>query len=308
MEIPILSIIIAIYNAEKTISRCIDSILKQSFSNFEVLLINDGSKDLSGDICEKYADKDKRIRVFHKNNGGVCSARNLGLDNMRGMWFTFVDSDDELTSDALNIKWETLKEDLIILPFFTINLSGKKELIEFSKVKDISNKTSFFYNDINNNSIKYICSKIYRRDTLGNIKFDSNIRFSEDTLFNLTYISKCVTIRPIFHPFYIYYKDDIIFWNKYEHSITESVYSLKILHTAYMNSNLYCPQIAIDIFFNFKRLCQNDINKAPSLWYNNNVVKTVYNTIKHHLGWKQRLHYCIMSIPILFKLKSRVSK
>ena len=81
---PIISVIIPIYNAESTLRRCLDSIITQTFTDFECLLVNDGSMDRSGEICEEYANKDSRVRVFHKENGGVSSARNVGLDNARG--------------------------------------------------------------------------------------------------------------------------------------------------------------------------------------------------------------------------------
>ena len=93
-NIPKISVIIPVYNAEKYLYRCIDSVLVQTFTNWELLLIDDGSKDSSGVICDEYAAKDARVRVFHKENGGVSSARNLGLDNARGEWVAFVDSDD----------------------------------------------------------------------------------------------------------------------------------------------------------------------------------------------------------------------
>lgn len=99
---PLVSIIVPIYNAEKTLRRCIDSILSQTFSDWELLMIDDGSTDQSGTICDQYAIKDKRIKVFHKKNGGVSSARNLGLDNARGEWITFVDADDQIISNSLN--------------------------------------------------------------------------------------------------------------------------------------------------------------------------------------------------------------
>ena len=83
---PKISVIVPVYNVEKYLRRCIDSILVQTFTDFELLLIDDGSKDKSGEICDEYAKKDKRVRVFHKVNGGVSSARNLGLDYAKGQW------------------------------------------------------------------------------------------------------------------------------------------------------------------------------------------------------------------------------
>ena len=91
---PVISVIGPVYNVEPYLAQCINSILSQSFEDFEVLLVDDGSKDKSGAICDEYARKDSGVRVFHKENGGVSSARNLGLDNVRGEWIAFVDSDD----------------------------------------------------------------------------------------------------------------------------------------------------------------------------------------------------------------------
>lgn len=78
---PIISIIVPVYNAEKTLNKCVDSILNQTFQDWELLLIDDGSTDRSGELCNEYAAKDQRIKVFHKKNGGVSSARNIGLDH-----------------------------------------------------------------------------------------------------------------------------------------------------------------------------------------------------------------------------------
>ena len=97
-----ISVIVPVYNTEKYLHRCVDSILAQTFTDFELLLIDDGSTDSSGAICDEYAQKDSRVRVFHKENGGVSSARNLGLDKAKGKWVTFVDSDDWIKESFLN--------------------------------------------------------------------------------------------------------------------------------------------------------------------------------------------------------------
>ena len=84
-----ISVIVPVYNSEKTLARCVDSILSQTFSDFELLLVDDGSTDSSGKMCDDYALKDHRVHVFHKKNGGVSSARNLGLDHANGKWIAF---------------------------------------------------------------------------------------------------------------------------------------------------------------------------------------------------------------------------
>ena len=110
----IVSIIVPVYNAEKFLRRCIDSILAQTFTDWELLLIDDGSKDASGNICDEYATKDGCIRVFHKENGGVSSARNLGLDHAKGEWVTFVDSDDYIEENFLKSFEGNLDADLVV--------------------------------------------------------------------------------------------------------------------------------------------------------------------------------------------------
>lgn len=100
---PKVSIVVPVYRVEKYLRECLDSILAQTFTDWECLLVDDGSPDKSGEICDEYAQKDIRIRVYHKENGGVSSARNVGLDNMTGEWLMFVDADDAIAPNALEI-------------------------------------------------------------------------------------------------------------------------------------------------------------------------------------------------------------
>lgn len=102
-EIPQMSIIVPVYKTEKYLRRCIQSILSQTFSNFELILIDDGSPDNSGIICDEYAKKDKRVKVFHQKNGGVSNARNKGIEHAQGTWISFIDSDDYVENLIMNI-------------------------------------------------------------------------------------------------------------------------------------------------------------------------------------------------------------
>ena len=105
----LVSIIVPIYNVENYLRQCLDSILSQTYQNFECLLINDGSPDHSADICREYVEKDSRFRYFEKENGGVSSARNLGIERSKGQYITCIDSDDWVDSDYIrDLKWETI--------------------------------------------------------------------------------------------------------------------------------------------------------------------------------------------------------
>ncbi len=97
----LVSIIVPVYNAEKYLDRCVDSVKAQTYTNWELLLVDDGSKDASPLMCDKYASEDKRIRVFHQQNGGICAARNTGIKNIKGDYFFFCDNDDRIEPDAI---------------------------------------------------------------------------------------------------------------------------------------------------------------------------------------------------------------
>ena len=122
------SCIIPVYNTEKYLPRCIESVLAQTFVDWELLLIDDGSTDASGSICDEYAAKDERIRVFHKENGGISSARNVGLNYAQGEWIFFVDSDDSLPKTSLESLLSRSSDANIIAGGFFFVLGGIKSL------------------------------------------------------------------------------------------------------------------------------------------------------------------------------------
>ena len=117
---PVISVIVPVYNTEKYLSRCIDSILTQTFTDLELLLVDDGSTDKSGIICDEYALKDSRVRVFHKENGGVSFARNLGVQEARGNWIAFVDADDWILETYLANFVNNIKKDTQLIVATTI--------------------------------------------------------------------------------------------------------------------------------------------------------------------------------------------
>ena len=118
MTVPLISIIVPVYNVEKYIDKCISSILQQTYPRIELLLIDDGSPDKSGIICDMYAQKDNRVRVFHKPNAGVSAARNTGINNAKGEFITFVDSDDWLEPDCIRRSLNIInKNELDLLQF-----------------------------------------------------------------------------------------------------------------------------------------------------------------------------------------------
>lgn len=115
MDNELISVVVPIYNVEKYLRQCLDSIQNQTYQNFECLLINDGSPDNSADICREYVEKDSRFKYFEKENGGLSDARNYGIRQSKGSYLTFVDSDDWLENDALQQLYDALKKKMQIL-------------------------------------------------------------------------------------------------------------------------------------------------------------------------------------------------
>ena len=218
----IISVIVPVYKAEKYLHRCVDSILAQTYTDFELLLIDDGSPDNSGAICDEYAAKDSRVRVFHKKNGGVSSARNLGLDNARGEWISFVDSDDWLDVSCLGKLTQKMDADLIRCSIESTDGTlwtaedYKYEIKEFVKNYEEDPLT------------RTPCGALYKNQIVreNNIYFDSCVRFGEDMMFNFQYLLKSQSVRLLGFIGYTYYNNGETPALKYDLSLDEIKYSL----------------------------------------------------------------------------------
>ena len=188
------SVIIPVYNAETYLHQCIRSVLDQAYSNFELLLINDGSTDSSGQICENYAKKDSRIRVFHKKNGGVSSARNLGIKSATGEWITFIDSDDFISGNYFKPILEFKNQDYIIINSNQLHNDIKSIFRSYEskvlKLNEFLNNYSLF------TDFATPWGRFFRKSIISenSIFFDEQLNKGEDVLFNLEYIFHCQTV------------------------------------------------------------------------------------------------------------------
>ena len=187
-NMPVISIIVPVYNVEKYLHRCIDSILAQTFPDFECILIDDGSPDNCPAICDEYAEKDGRIIVIHQKNAGVSAARNTGLDKASGEWIGFVDSDDWLEPNALGKLYNKQREtnaDIVTGRYRNIYNNSKKTAVSKFENKFKNNLVDLFMN----NNIKMLWGKLYRK-----ILFDGYIvpseNMAEDLFVNVQILSK----------------------------------------------------------------------------------------------------------------------
>lgn len=199
-----ISVIVPIFNAEKYLHRCIKRILAQDYTDYELLLIDDGSIDNSATICDEFAKYDNRIRVFHKENGGVSSARNWGLDKAIGEYIMFVDSDDYMLPGMLEVMVSTLKAksaDLVVCGTTETGGGYWRPIadVDYSINQLKENFVSLLHTEL----LSPPWNKIYKKEIIGSNRFCEDISFGEDLLFNIQYLEKCENISLIKEsPFY----------------------------------------------------------------------------------------------------------
>ena len=207
----LISVIMPAYNAEKWIEEAIESILEQTYSNWELIIINDGSVDNTVKVCERYAQSDKRIRIFTQNNQGPSAARNYGLSMIKGDYFTIIDCDDTLRHDSLQLYLEAAEKydaDTVIAGYRMINAQSGRERVFLS-----DKEMTFTINEnINIEQVERLLqlglmasnwNKLYRK-RLAKLSFDEKLSLNEDVLFSLTALSNSEIVAVIPHPLYEY--------------------------------------------------------------------------------------------------------
>ncbi len=204
---PKVSIIIPVYRAELYLSKCVDSIISQTFLDWELLLVEDGSPDRSGEICDEYARRDSRIRVFHKPNGGVSSARNLGLKNATGEWITFVDADDWISQQTLETCSSYFSTyDVIRFSMKIVNDERDESKNRYRKLKYNTEKGEIIDKVLSRSSLLCVCGGVYKSELFQrtNIQFDTTLIMAEDWLVLLKLLAGSKSIVDLPEVFYFY--------------------------------------------------------------------------------------------------------
>lgn len=291
MSTPFFSIIVPCYNIDKYIRKCIDSIICQSFTNFELILVDDGSTDNTGVICDECRLKDNRINVIHQSNSGVSVARNVGIDNAKAEWIIFVDPDDWLELNAVEIIYKTILAQNADLYMFDYFQEYKNKCIEknlFSETKLLSENDIYSlriapFNQliINGKQIEYetnvIWNKVYKTSVLkkSNLQFDPKARKGQDVIFN-------AEAYQIFNSYY-YIKAPLYHYRYLESSITNRY-----------NPNVrYYNEIA---FQHYERIIkQYNLSKEYYRSYYIRVLTRLYSCLrlyyfhdKNTMAWKQK--------------------
>ena len=194
---PKVSIVVPIYNVEKYLEQCIDSIINQTLKDIEIILVDDGSPDNCPQMCDEYAKKDSRIKVVHKKNGGLSSARNAGIEVATGDYIGFVDSDDYIELDMYEKMYNIAIEnnvDFVMSDYYRVSEEGKilatldidAGIYDKNKIKKDIFPTLIMGDDINYGSLLSVCYCLYKRNLFikNNLMFDEEVKYSEDNLFS----------------------------------------------------------------------------------------------------------------------------
>ena len=291
MNPPLISVIVPVYNAEKTIRQCVGSILGQKYKDFELILVDDGSKDSSPQICDEYAHDKGQVIVFHKPNGGVSSARNHGLDHARGKWIAFVDSDDYVTDGYFDGVVEQ-KEDVLIKGYHKFDHSGIVAGKEAEDLLGIPAFSDFLSQYVTDSLLRGPVFKFYKRSLIGDLRFLTDMKIGEDAWFVFNYLARCKSFVVLSKGKYMVRLAEEPDEVKYAVTVDYAVRSLQYLKDAY-DGLVQTHHISRGIFLSyigyFKRISQADWRQDKTKWYSNPNVKALYDYVWSALSVKQKM-------------------
>ena len=253
MNDDLVSVVVPIYNVEQYLTKCIESIINQTYKNLEIFLIDDGSTDESGKICDRYAKKDNRIKVIHKKNAGVSSARNTGIDNSTGKWLAFIDADDWIEENYIEELLKNTSKEIDIVQCGYNRMVGDKKEKTNCEGKDILHGKDEFLIKCLNPQTAYGLShmKIIRKSIINEIRFNEKIVVCEDALFNIEISKNLNKFKMIKQPLYNYRINQNSVVKKYDGNYSiKYENSLKIIFD-YLKNNYSDNNLIKQNYYNF---------------------------------------------------------
>lgn len=296
---PHISIIIPVYNAEATLNKCVDSILMQPFADFEVILVDDGSKDRSLQICEEYARRDSRVTVIHKENGGVSSARNAALEIAKGERILFLDADDYLDKSFFNgVKEST--EDLLIRGISFFSKQGKFfSTCTLGYEQPQPSLAEFVIEYVGTPLLRGPVAKFFLRCLIVDLRFPEDMKVGEDSYFVQCYLARCNSYKFLYDACYkcvvSSYFDNI----KYACSVDYAASSLVHLLESFekMENHLHVGwEHFLSFYVFFKLASKEDWKNKPWLWFANMEIARACKRLWPVLPMSQKIQYGIFNI------------
>lgn len=275
-----ISILVPVYNVEQYLPRCIESVLTQDFQDWEMILVDDGSPDKCPQICDEYAEKDNRIKVIHKSNGGANSARLTGFEMSQGIYLMFLDSDDYLLPKALSILYNKIEEGYAIVKGNDLRFNGDWNKIEKprSTGKEIFGHKEYLKSVLNYDVLPYLWGGLYKRDLFcSNVLRDNqDLQIGEDWITNISIWNKVNKYIAVDYPVYAYFiNDDSMMQNNVISFEYQKTMKDKIMKYIPTGDHELCAQVelaflasAIKGFF------------VPELKWNNKIYEEIIQCLK----------------------------
>ena len=224
----LVSIIVPVYKVEQYLKRCMDSVLNQTYKNIEIILVNDGSPDNCPALCDKYAKIDSRVRVIHKENGGLSSARNVALDSVKGDYIFFVDSDDWLALDTLEVLNEYLEKDYDMISFQRTYLTEEKVVEKGEKNPKDMDVSQYIDASFLGRYDFFVTTKIFKAEVFNNVRFLEGRNYEDLEIMHRLFLNlkKVVGLD-----YFLYY-----YWKGNEGAITNTI-TMKNIKDHYLSAN-----------------------------------------------------------------------
>lgn len=317
-----LSIIIPVYNSEKYLGYCLNSIFNQNYADIEVLLIDDGSTDGSAHICQEYVERDNRFKYYKKENGGVASARNFGLSIAMGDYIAFVDNDDIVAPDMYAVLIELINKyqcDCSACQFIKkydgYNIDFEQKVLDENKILMLNGNIEILECVTrHNDSIEgMIWNKVYRKQAIGNLLFDTNVQLVDDAVFSVNLFSKCNKV--------CFYRETMYYWMQHGNNQTVTASPEKCISAAVGFHSLLpvakdvsesCYYRIMSEFVNWSFTAIERSYKLDKSEYSNeishlNTTIRQYKKLFKHLDFKPRIKsYVILYFPVAFKLLAKI--
>lgn len=285
-EIKMISIIVPVYNVDKYLRECVESLISQTYSDIEIILVNDGSTDTSGQICDEYGNKYDNIHVFHTENRGLSAARNVGLENCHGEYIGFVDSDDWVEPEMYEELYNLITSSNADLSSCSMKADySDKNITMLKNCESFAiNKKEFFSAIVLNKKVYgYVCNKLFKKSIIQSLRFDENLLSQEDMDFTMRYAAKSENFAYTHSEYYHY--------RQRSNSMTgETAFNERKLSiiTTYERAldvyKIYCPECIEIIECNYLKVNINVIGRMGISNYNDINLKTqLKNNAKKYL-------------------------
>lgn len=327
---PLISIIVPVYNVEKYLRPCLDSILSQTYTNWEAILVDDGSKDNSGKICDEYAQKDKRFIVVHKQNEGVAQARITGFEKSKGELITFVDADDIIELDCLEkLSLPIIKDgaDMVSCDYYKVEKGERKILpakltgtYENEQITDFIAQHYFYDKKTKGYGMTcFLWSKMVKREyVLEGLKNGLGLWFGEDQISMFTMLLQCKKLVLIPDRLYNYIQHEGQAVKRYDKSLWENIINMLSKYESLLPNRTRNEGLRMRIWLHVVRTINNKM--IPSKINRDNFIehlsyvreqaymKEFYRPLSIGMGWKNEVRYWLLKMNFLSIYYSRYAK